>query len=218
MTSPVSSVVTQTKAEAAYSQLRRLIIQGQLEPGTTIDQEQIAQRLGVSTTPLREALRRLEGERLLVVAAHTRVTVADLSPKELDALYETRLELDPYAAQLAARRASDTERDLMKSFLSTNASQSTDPLTELHQNRELHRSVYRACGNPVLIEISELLWDRSDRFRYVLLKNTPGLAAAHVVRDSEHDNLLSAVIDNRPADVERIMREHLLATLAVLRN
>ncbi|HEY3870597.1 MAG TPA: GntR family transcriptional regulator [Actinocrinis sp.] len=216
MTAQLSSLATQTKAEAAYSQLRRLIIEGGLEPGSPIDQEQIAQRLGVSTTPLREAVRRLEGERLLIVVAHTQVTVAQLSLEELKALYETRLQLDPLAARLAANRASEAEREVMRTFL--DGDHGTDPFTQLQRNRELHRSVYRACGNPVLTDITEILWDRSDRFRYVLLKNTPGLVSPHVGRDSEHDSLLNAVIEGRPKPAERIMREHLLATLAYLEH
>ena len=80
-----------TKTEAAYQNLRWNILTGSLAPGLGMNQETLARELGVSPTPVREALRRLESEGLVRFAAHSTVNVAPLSLRELDELYQVRL-------------------------------------------------------------------------------------------------------------------------------
>src|SRR6266545_115587 len=90
-----------TKAEAAYEEIRQRILAGIFEPSAALNQEALAPELGVSVTPVREAVRRLEAEGLVRFEAHKTVIVAPLSRTELSELYDIRLKLDPYAAQLA---------------------------------------------------------------------------------------------------------------------
>src|SRR5438094_10422755 len=100
-----------TKAEAVYGELRRRILSGVLEPSAPLNQEALAPELGVSVTPVREAVRRLEAEGLVQFQAHKTVVVAPLSREELREIYEVRLQLDPYAASLATARATEDELD-----------------------------------------------------------------------------------------------------------
>ena len=100
---------TTTKAEAVYLEIRARILTGALSPGLQINQEALAASLGVSITPLREALRRLEMEGLARLEAHRTVVIAPLIGRELDELYVIRMELDALAAGLAAAKASDTQ-------------------------------------------------------------------------------------------------------------
>ena len=86
--------LTTTKAEAAYAELRARILDGSLAPGSSLEQAIIAEEYGISTTPVREALRRLESEQLVVVRAHHGPRVADLSAGELHNLYAVRIERD----------------------------------------------------------------------------------------------------------------------------
>src|SRR3954453_19819920 len=79
-----------SKADAVYAELRRRILEGELAPGAALNQEQVAAALGVSTTPVREALRRLESEALVRTVAHREVYVTPLEVEELVALYEVR--------------------------------------------------------------------------------------------------------------------------------
>ena len=96
---------TVTKAEAVYLETRARILTGALSPGLEVNQEALAANLGVSITPLREALRRLEMEGLVRLEAHRTVVIAPLTGRELDELYVIRMELDALAAGLAAAKA-----------------------------------------------------------------------------------------------------------------
>ena len=86
--------LTVTKAEAAYLETRSRILRGVLAPGVPVNQEALAASLGVSITPLREALRRLEMEGLVRLDAHRMVTTTPLTSRELDELYAIRTELE----------------------------------------------------------------------------------------------------------------------------
>ena len=83
-----------TKAEAVYRETRWRILTGALPPGTPVNQAELAAEFQMSPTPVREALRRLESEGLVVFVAHTMVTVSPLDLKELDDLYVIRVALD----------------------------------------------------------------------------------------------------------------------------
>lgn len=101
-----------TKAEAVYRETRWRVLTGALPPGTPVNQAELAAEFRMSPTPIREALRRLESEGLVVFIAHTMVTVSPLDLKELDDLYVIRVALDPLAGRLAAlnRTADDVAR------------------------------------------------------------------------------------------------------------
>ena len=100
------SLQTVTKAEAVYIETRSRILKGTLAPGSAVNQEALAAELGVSITPLREALRRLEMEGLIRVEAHRTMTITPLTSRELDETYAIRTQLDPFAAGLAAANTS----------------------------------------------------------------------------------------------------------------
>src|SRR5258708_37249077 len=103
----MAMVLTYTKGQAVYNELRSRILSGDIIPGSVLNQETLAGQLGVSTTPLREALQRLEAERLVSLRAHREVTVAPLSVQELSEIFDVRLQLDPYARALATAHSTD---------------------------------------------------------------------------------------------------------------
>lgn len=201
------SLRPETKADAAYRELRRRIVDGSLEPGSRLDQEMLAGALGVSTTPLREALRRLEAERLVQRAAHRQVVIAPLSPRELRELYEIRLHLDSLSVQMAADGAdpalvAEAERHL--------APPAPDrPHHSLELNRAFHRTLYAASGNAALTDILDWLWDRTDRYR-ILLTADPTDAE---VTAGEHRELLTLVAAGKATEAGELMRRHLQRSL-----
>lgn len=199
-----------TKADAAYLELRRRIVEGALEPGARIDQEVLAATLGVSTTPLREALRQLEAERLVLRSAHRQVLIAPLSRSEVQELYTVRFELDSLAVQLAAAQVTEQEIEAARATLSQQDSE--DPLVQLVANRTFHRVLYEASRNPTLVHLLEWMWDRADRYRYVLLGDRHHAATAV----DEHLELLQAVEDRDGDRAARLMREHLRQSVATL--
>src|SRR3984957_17790624 len=98
-----------TKADGAYLEMRNQILLGALEPGSRVDYMQLSAALGVSITPLREALRRLEADHLVIRNAHRDVVVAPLTREEAAELVTVRRELDLLAARLAAEQMTRDE-------------------------------------------------------------------------------------------------------------
>src|ERR1700677_3597441 len=98
-----------TKADGVYLEMRNQILYGVLEPGSRIDYGHLSASLGVSITPLREALRRLEADHLVIRMAHRDVIVAPLTREEAAELVEVRRELDLLAARLAAVQMTEAE-------------------------------------------------------------------------------------------------------------
>lgn len=205
--------ISTTKAEAAYAELRARILDGSLAPGSSLEQATIAQRYGISTTPVREALRRLESEQLVVVRAHHGPRVAELSTNELHHLFAVRLELDPLAASLAATEATPEQVRTIRGILQT---PSTSAAGKVAANREFHRSIYRACGNPVLEQVLDSLWNRCDRYRFLLV----GAEASDQTDEAEHHEMAQAMELRQAEVMRRLVSAHIqrsyakLATLA----
>jgi DNA-binding GntR family transcriptional regulator len=126
-----------TKAEAVYRETRWRILTGALRPGTPVNQAELASEFQMSPTPVREALRRLESEGLVIFVAHTMVTISPLDLKELDDLYVIRVALDPLAGRLAAINRTTDDVARLKDLLdppvtvSTTTGSFTAPCSEL---------------------------------------------------------------------------------------
>jgi DNA-binding GntR family transcriptional regulator len=125
--------LAETKASAAYKEIRSQILNGSLEPGSTVNQEVLAASLGLSTTPIREALRMLDAEGLVALKPHKDAVVASLTLRELTEVLALRLELDPFAASLAAEVASAAERDIVVRL--AEAGSPSSPQEQLAANR-----------------------------------------------------------------------------------
>jgi DNA-binding GntR family transcriptional regulator len=197
------AVVYRSKTDATYIELRNRILEGSLAASESLNQEQLAAELGVSTTPLREALRRLETEGLVQMQPHRDVVVAPLNRADIVSLYEVRRVLDSFAARLAAIRHDDEDRRNMEAVSKTLKSSSEDPVST---NRAFHSAIYRSSHNPVLIDVLDSLWDRSDRYRRAI----SGIARNPQVIQS-HLELMQAVLAGNPARAEKLMSEHIRA-------
>ncbi len=173
---PAERLRFETKGEAIYAVLRRGVLDGSLPPGSFLKQESLAQTFGTSVTPLREALRRLEGERLVEVHPDKTVWVASLSVLELEDLRQVRWRMDPLAASLAAARATPTEGEHLLALSAFTMGPDALAWHQLH-NR-FHRRIHELAGNAVLSAILNDIWDRLGRYR--------------IVRFTEGDNRLAS--------------------------
>ena len=196
-------VLVTTKADAAYVEIHRRIVEGELLPGTVLDQGVLARELNVSTTPVREALRRLEMEKLVEMSAHRDARVVPVSPENFRYLYEVRLALDPLAAGLTAERATKAEID---AIVRLSSAPGKTALKQASVNRRFHRAVYSACHNPVLVDELDSLWDRTDSYRLALLSAHPGEAT---LANNEHGAIAQAVKDRDADQVRALVRAHL---------
>ena len=202
-----------TKSDLAYTRVRRLILSGELGPGEVLPQATLARTIGMSTTPLREALRRLKQEGLVELDAHRDARVAPLDPAEARDLVELRQSLDPLAASLAAERRTGTELDAVHEALDGLESLSSHPSIEaLDHHRRFHAAIYRAAHNRLLADALDGLWDKSDRYRLVALADERDEADRARSAD-EHRLLYEALRDGDAPAAADVMRRHVAASL-----
>ena len=199
-----------TKNDYAYAELQRRILTGVLPAGAVIPQAKLAAEIGVSTTPLREAIRRLSAEGMVELEAHRDARVTPVSADEARHLYQVRENLDPLAAALAAqtRTASDIAA-ISAAFDRLSPIASESDLDALVRHREFHRTVYRASGNPVLIDILERLWDKADRYRVIGLSHRGDSPEDRSRVTAEHRAIMEAVADGDADRANAVMREHI---------
>lgn len=197
-----------TKSDAAYHLVRERVMDGRLAPGTVLDQEALAREMGLSTTPVREALRRLEAEGLVSQRAHFAIRIPELSHREFSDIYAIRMLLDPEAARLACRTADDEVRKHVTSVLEGTPAlerEAPTPLDRLQVNRAFHRAIYAASGNEPLTSILDSLWDRCDRYRLQLLKDEEAVEEAH----QEHHDMLKAFCAGQEDRLAKMVKHHL---------
>jgi DNA-binding GntR family transcriptional regulator len=196
-----------SKSQWAYRTVRAMIMSGELEPGTSIDQQALAAQLGISTTPLREGLRRLEAENYVISRDHREMLIAPMSLEIVEQIYQVRLELDPLAARLACEHMTDVQIDALERLIPPpNArGRSKTPAN----SREFHRGIYVASGNIALIRVMEGLYDQFERYSVYLRED------AAVTRKSRDEHVkMCQLLRKRDADgLAKLMRSHLMASL-----
>lgn len=189
-----------SKSDLAYEEVRRLIVAGTYAPGAVIGQAKLAHELGMSTTPLREALKRLAAEGLVELGAHRDAQVISLSREEAQNLYEIRLALDPLACSLAARHRGSTDLSRIDAALSElEAFTEASTNAALDANRRFHRATYIASANPTLVSILGGIWDKTNLYRQqTRSQRTPSATVLARVRQ-HHRDLHQAIKTGSPA-------------------
>lgn len=202
-----------TKAEVAYELMRERVLRGDLRPGAVIPQAALARELGISTTPLREALRRLMTEGLVELDAHRDARVTRLTVEEARDLIEIRRSLDPLAAGLAAERRTRADLALIRETAAELLPLRADPgAVELLTHRRFHAAIYSASHNQVLVQTLDSLWDKADRYRRLALeggRTEEDLDRTH----TEHLTLVDAVAAGDTGTATAVMLAHVDASL-----
>lgn len=153
--------------EIVFEYLRQSIVEGKLEPGKRLMEIQMAEQLGVSRTPIREAIRKLELEGLVVMVPRKGAYVADVSIKDVLEVLEVRMVLEGLAASLAAERMSDSEIDELATICNEfeNCYKNDDIEGMIEKDVEFHDCIFNATGNHKLNQISQGLREQVYRFR-----------------------------------------------------
>src|ERR671920_673223 len=201
-----------TKSDFAYTVVRKKILSGEFAPGQVLNQATLARTIGISTTPLREALRRLKSENLVDLDAHRDARVTELSAEEARDLLELRRSLDPLAAALAAERRTKADIKDIRDAANVEPLRHGLGVEELEAHRRFHRAIYRASHNDLLIGTLDGLWDKADLYRRVGLVGEHG----HEERDrkaDEHRRLVDCVVAGDTDGAAAVMHRHISTSL-----
>ena len=196
-----------TLADRAYAALRDRLVTLQIRPGEPIDDDLIAGDLGVGRTPVREALKRLEDDRLVVAYPRRGTFATTVDITDLTHLNEVRLQLEPQAARRAAERASADERNEMSDLVSRVVAlegPAVDRIELMRLDLAVHRAIYHAAGNPHLEDVLVRCHALATRIFCLLLDRLPNVAT-HV---NEHAALLEAIISGDAEAAATLAREH----------
>ncbi len=149
--------------EQITTELRRRILNGQLAEGTTLRQERLASELGVSRIPLREAIRHLEAEGLVVSELHKGTVVSSLSPDELEELFGIRMQLETWLFEVAIPRMTAADLDNAEALIEE-ASRTGDVGNWSELNWRFHEALYRASGNRIALKLLRSVHDNAARY------------------------------------------------------
>lgn len=199
--------------DVVFHTLRDAILHGDLKPGERLMEIKLANRLGVSRTPIREAIRMLELEGLVIMLPRKGAQVAQITEKDLKDVLEVRMGLEELAVKFACERITDDQLEAMKAaadrFAQTVKDTSEDDITHLAvADVDFHDLIYKATDNQRLIQLINNLREQMYRYRIEYLKDVD-------VRSSlieEHDAIYQA-LKNRDFDaackatVEHISRQ-----------
>jgi DNA-binding GntR family transcriptional regulator len=187
------SPMSRSSADRAYELVRDRLIMLDIRPGEPIDDNRLGDELGFGQTPVREALKRLERERLVVAFPRRGTFATAVDMTDLADISEIRKQLEPTAAARAARTASPEVRARLLVLADEIATIGDDdgPHELLHRDVEVHREIYRAAGNPYLEDILVSLDAHATRIWCLFLDRLPGVCD-HV---REHAALLRAIVD-----------------------
>lgn len=202
-----------TLAEHVFRQIQGAIVRGEIPPGAKISEPELARTYGISRGPLREAIHRLEGQKLLVRVPHVGARVVSLSHAELLELYEIRESLEGMACRLAAERMTAEQIDELRRVLDTHerdeAFRAGLGYYQQEGDFDFHYRIIQGSGNATLArmlcgELYQLV--RMYRIQYSATPNRPRQAF------NEHHRILDAIAERDGELAEMLMRRHIAAS------
>lgn len=199
--------------DAAAREIRALILTGELPAGSLIHQGELADQLGLSRTPLREALQRLQAEGLIRIDNHRGAVVARPTRDDVNQIYEVQMMLEAAAARRAA--AVRTAEDLagVRAVLERHQ-ESPGGISWMESNIAFHTAIYRIARRPLLMEMIGMLRNRAALYVNFLARSSEGRARA----DREHWEMYEALADGEGDRLADLVLEHLQGTLDWLQD
>ena len=197
-----------TMAEYALEQLREAIILGELPAGTPLRLDELARSLGMSISPIREAVRQLEALGLAKHVPHQGAKVLDFDVEELRDLFQVRLALESLAVRRAAERFTDADAEAARRHLARfdETRAAGDVRQTMRAHTDFHFALYEASQTPWLVALIRPPWDRSERFRPALLASAGEPQDLHREFD---ERLLAACAGHDPQAAAQALFEHL---------
>lgn len=193
--------------DVVFNTLRQAILRGELKPGERLMEIQLATKLGVSRTPVREAIRKLELEGLVLMIPRKGAEVADIVEKGLRDVLEVRKALEELSVRLACDRITKKEIDELKraaeEFKKTLKQRDITKIAEA--DVRFHDIIYMATDNQRLIQLLNNLREQMYRYRVEYLKNEK----VHFQLIKEHEELISNIVGRNKEEATAIMNKHI---------
>ena len=196
-------------SDLAYDKIRAHLLSGAVKPGAQLTEDQLTQITGVSRTPVREAVRRLESEMLLVRSESKRIFVADWSRDDIDEMFTLRQMLEGHAAERAARRLSGEQIDLLEQVNQqlhlAVTMEPPDVVRFLDANRSFHEIITEAAHSPRLAQVLAMLVEQP-----VVLRTARSYSVEDLRQSArDHDELIAAFRARDPGWARAVMGSHL---------
>lgn len=200
----------------AVSALREMIVSGELAPGARLKEVELGQLLGVSRTPLREALKVLASENLVSLLPNRSAVVTEADLADFEALYEVVAALEELAARLACRTIGQAEIDRIAGLHARMVKHHGrgEMRAYFGLNQEIHAAIVHASGNPVLIETWERLRHRVRRARYL---SNVGQETRWPEAVREHEEILAALTARDGDRLAAVLHPHFMNGLAAIK-
>ena len=199
----------------AYERIRERITTLELAPGSVINEQALAEGLDMGLAPVREALKLLAHENLVVITPRHGLYVADVNVPDLEQLSEMRLTLEGLSARLAAQRATEDDIVILEALRQEQAGTPAEDSRRLFDiDHKFHQAVARAAHNKYLADSLERLFGLSQRLWYLALPKLgflPGSVEKHL-------DLVEAIKNSDGDEAERIMRDHVAEFYAQVRE
>jgi DNA-binding GntR family transcriptional regulator len=191
-----------------YDYLKESIIMGGLKPGERLIEEKISEELQVSRSPIREAIRMLEKDGLLLVNSSGGVTVVEPSIQDFQHLYECRVEMEPLAAFYAAERRTQEQIELIRTnLLQMGKISETNDIKKVHDaNVNFHETIISASANPFLVSMISHLRGVNSFYRKSIIEENP-LHIEHAMHD--HQQIFQAIVHQEPEKARLLMKAHI---------
>lgn len=191
------------------SAVREAILSGEYPPGSRLLQEEIAERLGASRVPVREALKALEADGLIVVVANAGAWVSKLTLAECDEVYQTRERVEPLLLRFAAPGITEPLLDHLETLAAT-MTETGDVEEFLRLDRSFHLSMYEPATTFVLSDLVHRLWNTTQPYRraYTRMMDTHSQRIVH----DEHHMLITALREHDIDSAERVLEGHIRRT------
>ena len=202
------AVDADSKSAEAYRAIKDLIVSLELPPAALLDERGLAERLGVGLTPVRQALRRLEWESLVVILPRRGTLVADLNDSDLGRIYELRSVLEPQAAELAAERGTEEQRAALAAVIAAMHAELARPTPDrrvlIGLDRDLHRQIWAMAGNEMLEQTLEWLFSHVLRRWNVSIDRNESLGSVMQM----HDEIADAIVAGDAQRARAAMTRH----------
>ena len=202
------AVDADSKSAEAYRAIKDMIVSLELPPAALLDERGLAERLGVGLTPVRQALRRLEWESLVVILPRRGTLVADLNDSDLGRIYELRSVLEPQAAELAAERGTPEQRAALAAVIAAMHAELARPTPDrrvlIALDRDLHRQIWAMAGNEMLEQTLEWLFSHVLRRWNVSIDRNESLGSVMQM----HDEIADAIVAGEAQQARAAMARH----------